>query len=307
MNRLTRTLGTLLIGIGVLGCPLRHRPAPILEPSPYTFYTDQNEIKERFVKGGEDVTDVSQALNYNPIPNNPLVKVLTSYLRNGNEKSLATVRTIYVQYGGIGLEQAVAISNIYTDASEIQIGKGTFGTGDNYVMPEQPIKITGEGVDRTTLRYIIYPLNHLELSEIRMEGADYDTGDGHITMSLGLPATSYIYNNLFYGVNGAVAIEPTSNTILENNTFDSVIHPEYQVSISFENLINKSKEEAGYLTIRYNIIKNTPIAIRLFKSADCGTQGDLGNNLFLDVGTVVYNPENYPQDFVGNAWVETIK
>ena len=59
--------------------------------------------------------------------------------------------------------------------------------------------------------------------------------------------------------------------------------------------------------MRYNEIKNTPIAIQLFRSANAGVLGDLGNNMFLDVRTVVYNPENYPQGFVGNAWAETMK
>ena len=313
MNRLTKTLGALLIGVGVLGCPLRHRPEPIPEPPPYTFYTDENEIKERFVEG-ENV-DVSQALDYNPILNNHLVKVLTSYLRNNGEKSLATARTIYVQYGGIdqfpyysNLENVVAIANQYQDATEIQISEGTFGDGTKYVIPEQPIKITGSGEDQTTLKYIIYPLDYLELSNTRMEGADYDIGGNeHITISLGLPASSYIHNNLFYGSNGAIAIDPISNTLLEYNTFDKVIHPEYNISISFEGLIDKSNRNEESLIMRYNEIKNTPIAIQLFRSANAGVLGDLGNNMFLDVRTVVYNPENYPQGFVGNAWAETMK
>jgi len=306
MNRLTKTLGALLIGVGVLGCPLRHRPEPIPEPSPYTFYTDENEIKERFVEG-ENV-DVSQALDYNPILNNHLVKVLTSYLRNNGEKSLVTARTIYVQYGGLGLEEAIASANQYSDLTEIQIGEGTFGEGNTLVIPEKLVKITGQGQEKTILRYIIYPLDYLELSNTRMEGADYDIGGNeHITISLGLPASSYIHNNLFYGSNGAIAIDPTSNTLLEYNTFDKVIHPEYNISISFEGLIDKSTRNEESLIMRYNEIKNTPIAIQLFRSANAGVLGDLGNNMFLDVRTVVYNPENYPQGFVGNAWAETMK
>ena len=302
-SKLILGLAGLTLALGS-SCPI-HKPQPP-EPSPYTFYIDPQEIKDKFVQG-ENV-DVSQALDYNPIPNK-LVKSLVSYL--SSPKSLETARTIYVQYEGINqfpyysnLEQAVAIVNQYSDATEVQIGEGVFGDGDNYVVPEQPVKITGSGEDKTTLKYIIFPLNEIELSNTRMEGArDNIRGNDNAVASLGVFFGGYIHNNLFYGENGAVAINPSRNVIFENNTFDSVIHPEYQISLSFEGA--DTEAEAGNIILRYNEIKNTPIAIRLFRSADCGVQGDLGNNLFLDVGTVVYNPYNYPQGFVGNAWAES--
>lgn len=287
-NKLALGLSGLAMAL-YSGCP---NPKP--ESSSYTFYTDEQEIQERFVEG--DNVDVSDALDYNP-----LEKSLASYINS----PLKAIRTIQVQYEGLGLEQAVAIANQYTDMTEIDIGEGTFGSGDNFVMPQSPLTIKGEGQDKTTLKYIIYPLDFLELSGTRMEGANYDIGEGHITIALGIPNSAYIHDNLFYGVNGAVAIEPTSNTILENNTFDSVIHPEYQVSISFERIEGKDNKGIGDLVMRYNEIRNTPVGIRLFHSANAGVHGDLGNNLFLDVGTVVYNPEDYPQDFQGNAWAET--
>ena len=68
MNRLTKTLGALLIGVGVLGCPLRHRPEPIPEPSPYTFYTDENEIKERSKLSQKEWVEFTKQIWNIPIP-----------------------------------------------------------------------------------------------------------------------------------------------------------------------------------------------------------------------------------------------
>ncbi|PIZ83902.1 hypothetical protein COX97_00225, partial [Candidatus Pacearchaeota archaeon CG_4_10_14_0_2_um_filter_05_32_18] len=59
-NKLALGLAGLTLALDS-GCPIhKPNPEPIPEPSPYTFYTDEQEIKDRFVQG-ENV-DVSQAL-----------------------------------------------------------------------------------------------------------------------------------------------------------------------------------------------------------------------------------------------------
>ena len=310
-NKLALGLAGLTLALG-LGCPVsRSHQGQNIEPSPYTFYLDEQEIKDRFVEG-ENV-DVSQALNYNPIPNNPLTKALHSYL--SPEKSLQTARTIYVQYGGTnnfptfsGLEQAVAVTNQYSDASEILIGEGIFGDGDKFIRTEKPLKITGEGIDKTTIKYLIFPIDYIELSNTRMEGARLEFDDGNDTLHLSLEVTEggYIHNNLFYGENSAIAIDPFYDMTIENNTFDKVVNPIYKTSIYIQDIETEEiHKNMGDIIIRYNLIKDTPTAMILDRSADCGVNGDLGNNMFLDVGTVVYNPYNYPQGFVGNAWATT--
>jgi len=316
-NKLALGLAGLTLALGS-GCPIhKPNPEPIPEPSPYTFYTDEQEIKDRFVQG-ENV-DVSQALDYNPIPNNPLAKSLISYLNK--DKSLQTMRTIYVQYGAndvypyySGLDQAIAISNIYDDPTEIQIGKGVFGdgygigiNGEDIVVPTKPLKLTGQGIDKTTVKELIKsPKDFIEVSNIRLEGEVVDMGGAYFIGSLSISKEAYIHDNLFYGKSAGVLVNPSRDVTLENNVFDSVINvfdPSYLPSsiIFASGNINKK----GIITMRNNTIKNTPRAIELSEEADCGVQGDLGNNMFLDVGIAVSNPYNYPQGFVGNAWAET--
>jgi len=316
-NKLALGLAGLTLALDS-GCPIhKPNPEPIPEPSPYTFYTDEQEIKDRFVQG-ENV-DVSQALDYNPIPNNPLAKSLISYLNK--DKALQTMRTIYVQYGAndvypyySGLDQAVAVANIYDDPTEIQMGEGTFGDGfgegligEGLVRPMKPLKINGQGIDKTTLKELIKANgDFIEISNLRLEGGIQDVGGGFYIASLAISKGGYAHDNLFYGKTAGVLINSSRDVTLENNVFDSVINvfdPSYLPSsiIFASGNINKK----GIITMRNNTIKNTPRAIELSEEADCGVQGDLGNNMFLDVGIAVSNPYNYPQGFVGNAWAET--
>ena len=70
---------------------------------------------------------------------------------------------------------------------------------------------------------------------------------------------------IFDGLNWVESLESTFD--FENNTFDNVDHPVYHTSISIEAL--EGKVEGGNVIMRYNLIQNTPIAIQLFKSANC--------------------------------------
>lgn len=301
MKKTIATLSALLIAAGI-GCP-RHKPE-----SEYRYYTDPQEITDRFVVG-ENV-DVRNALCYDPTQQNLYVKALYDFLMKSSRASLETIRTIYLQYGAdddyasdstVGtIERAVEIANIYGDPTQVFVGTGVFGYS-NMIINYVPLRLDGEGTDNSSIDTIIESFGFFESHGITYHGADV----AGIQASLAIFGGGYVSNNRFEGNNAGVAIDPEYDTRFEWNVVHSVNHPRSNVSISFESLEDNKDNTTGVLTMHYNTISDTERGIMLTRSAEAGVEGSAGNNLFLNVGTVVFNPYNLPQPFQGNAWAET--